>query len=96
MLTLAPVNGVNMLALNGGLISDGTILGKHIRASQTFYSPVISGGSMNIGNRFLVDSSGQVTIRETATSNKGLVLTNDSLKIYDESGVLRVTVGKIS
>ena len=82
--------------MNGGLISDGTILGKHIRASQTFYSPVINGGSMNIGNRFLVDSSGQVTIRETATSNKGLVLTNDSLKIYDESGVLRVTVGKVS
>lgn len=96
MLSMAPVNGVNMLAINGNLVADGTILGKHIKASQTLYSPAISGGSMNIGNRFLVDSSGKVTIRENATTNKGLVMTNDSLKIYDEDGVLRVTVGKIS
>ncbi|UOO89141.1 phage tail protein [Vitreoscilla massiliensis] len=96
MLSLAPVNGVNMLALNGNLIADGTILGRNIKAYQQIEAPIINGGQLNIGNRFIVDSSGKVTIRENATGTKGLILTNDSIKIYDETGALRVTIGKIA
>lgn len=55
----------NKVAINGDLIADGAILGKHIRASQTLTSPNINGGSLNIGNgNFIVDSSGNVTAKK--------------------------------
>ncbi|WP_237610843.1 phage tail protein [Actinobacillus pleuropneumoniae] len=36
----------NKVAVNGDLIADGTILGKHIRAEQTLSSPNINGGTI--------------------------------------------------
>lgn len=36
----------NKVAINGDLIADGAILGKHIRASQTLSSPNINGGTI--------------------------------------------------
>ncbi|WP_242510554.1 phage tail protein [Avibacterium paragallinarum] len=45
----------NRVAVNGDLIADGTILGKHIRANQTISAPNITGGSITgttiTGNR---------------------------------------------
>ncbi|MDE8034563.1 DUF1983 domain-containing protein, partial [Actinobacillus equuli subsp. equuli] len=40
----------NKVAVNGDLIADGTILGKHIRAQQTLSSPNINGGTIT-GNK---------------------------------------------
>ncbi len=37
----------NRVAVNGNLIADGTILGKHIRANQTLTAPVINGGNIS-------------------------------------------------
>lgn len=55
----------NRVAVNGDLIADGTILGKHIRANQTLTSPNINGGRLNIGNgNFIVDSNGNVTAKK--------------------------------
>ncbi|MGP5553528.1 TipJ family phage tail tip protein [Psychrobacter celer] len=51
----------NQVAVNGDLIADGTILGKHIKANQTLTAPVINGGSLNINNRFKVDKFGNLT-----------------------------------
>lgn len=83
------------LALGGDLIADGTILGQHIKANQTIQSPVINGGSLNINNRFIVNGSGGVTIRANS-GNVGMVITNDRIDVYDESGNLRVRLGKLS
>ena len=47
MLSLANVGGVNQLALNGNLVADGTILGRHIKANETISAPVISGGTIS-------------------------------------------------
>lgn len=85
----------NQLALSGDLIADGTILGQHIKANQTIQSPVINGGSLNINNRFIVNGSGDVTIRANS-GNVGMVITNDRIDVYDESGNLRVRLGKLS
>ncbi|MCW9731892.1 phage tail protein [Avibacterium sp. 20-15] len=45
----------NRVAVNGDLIADGTIIGKHIRANQTISAPNITGGSITgttiTGNR---------------------------------------------
>lgn len=55
----------NKVAINGDLIADGIILGKHIKANQTLNSPVINGGSVNIGNdNFTVSSDGTVTAKK--------------------------------
>lgn len=62
------------MALNGNLVADGTILGRHIAANQTVEAPKINGGvvtaanfnggSINIGNgNFIVDSNGNLTAR---------------------------------
>lgn len=85
----------NQLALSGDLIADGTILGQHIKSNQTIQSPVINGGSLNINNRFIVNGSGGVTIRANS-GNVGMVITNDRIDVYDESGNLRVRLGKLS
>lgn len=85
----------NQLALSGDFIADGTILGQHIKSNQTIQSPVINGGSLNINNRFIVNRSGGVTIRANS-GNVGMVITNDRIDVYDESGNLRVRLGKLS
>ncbi|WP_439259478.1 phage tail protein [Lonepinella sp. BR2930] len=83
----------NKVAINGDLIADGTILGRHIKASQTINSPVINGGSLNIGNgRFSVNSAGAVTIRNS-TSNVGMVINNNNIIVYDSNGKIRVRLG---
>ena len=53
----------NQVAVNGDLIADGTILGKHIKANQTITAPVINGGSLNINNQFEVDKFGNLTAK---------------------------------
>lgn len=83
------------LVFSGDLIADGAILGQHIKANQTIQSPVINGGSLNINNRFIVNGSGGVTIRANS-GNVGMVITNDRIDVYDESGNLRVRLGKLS
>ncbi|WP_314342728.1 phage tail protein [Simonsiella muelleri] len=40
-------NGKTQTAISGDLIADGTILGKHLAASQTINAPSISGGTIS-------------------------------------------------
>ncbi|QVE21860.1 DUF1983 domain-containing protein [Phocoenobacter atlanticus subsp. cyclopteri] len=51
------------VAVNGDLIADGTIMGKHIKANQTITAPNIRGGSLNVNNRFIVDNQGNLTAK---------------------------------
>ena len=88
--------GSAMMALKGDFIATDSILSRHIAASQTISSPNINGGNINIGNgRFSVNSSGNVSIA-ASSGNVGLKITNDKLEVYDESGKLRVKLGKLS
>ena len=88
--------GKTQMALSGDFVADGLIHGRHIAAGQTLSSPSIEGGSLNIGGgRFSVSSRGQVSI-SAASGNVGMKMTNDRIEVYDEKGVLRVRLGKLS
>lgn len=89
-------NGRAVMGLNGDLVADGTILGRHVAAAQTFRAPVINGGSLNIGNgRFAVNSEGQVSI-SASSGNVGMKITNDNINVYDENGVLQAQFGLLT
>jgi len=51
----------------------------------------ITGGSININNKFIVDSAGNVTLQSSPTGPR-LVLTNSRLEVYDADR-LRVRLG---
>lgn len=82
--------GKTQMALSGDFVADGLIHGRHIAAGQTLSSPVIEGGSLNIGGgRFSVSNTGQVSI-SAASGNVGLKMTNDKIQFFNERGVLIV------
>lgn len=54
----------------------------------------ITGGSININNRFKVSKQGQVEMR-AATGNVGLVINNNQIIVYDEHGKVRVKIGQL-
>lgn len=54
----------------------------------------ITGGSLNINNRFKVSNQGQVEMRANQ-GNVGLIMNNNEIVVYDESGRVRVKIGKL-
>ena len=68
----------NQVAVNGDLIADGTILGKHIKANQTITAPKINGGELNINNKFKVDRFGNGRFEGDVVLKNGQV---DTLQI---------------
>jgi len=55
----------------------------------------ITAGSMNIGTgKFVVDASGNVTIKNAATGNR-LEVKNNVIKVYDAVGTVRVQIGQL-
>lgn len=60
------INGVTVpsgLYLDGNLLATGTITGDKIRANAEINAPVIKGGQININDKFIVDSLGNVTAK---------------------------------
>lgn len=55
----------------------------------------IKGGAININNKFISDTSGNVIIR-SGTSGARLEIKNDVIKVFDANGVLRVKLGNLS
>ena len=58
------INGVTVpsgLYLDGNLLATGTITGDKIRANTEINAPVIKGGQININDKFIVDSQGNLT-----------------------------------
>lgn len=89
-------DGRAVMGLNGDLISDGTIHGRHIVAGAKIVSPRIEGGSLSIGDgRFTVSNDGEVQI-SSGKANVGMKISNDRIDVYDEQGVLRVRLGKLN
>lgn len=55
----------------------------------------LSAGSISINNKFTVDAAGTVKIK-SATTGARLEITNDVIKVYDASNVLRVKLGNLA
>ena len=54
----------------------------------------VTAGSLNIGNgKFTVDTSGNVKIKGTGTAR--LEITNETIKVFDTNGYLRVQLGNL-
>lgn len=85
----------NKLVLDGDLIASGTIKGESLVAGAKLKAPVIEGGALNINQKFIVSSNGDVTIRSDPTKNVGLQITNEAISIFDAQGRLRVKMGKL-
>lgn len=94
---VAAINDGTTTTINGGRITTGTIAAGSIAAGTitaavTLNAANIVGGSMNINNRFIVSSAGNVTIR-SATSGQRTEMSNTGGRVYDSSGRLRVRWG---
>jgi hypothetical protein len=55
----------------------------------------ITGGSLNIASKFIVDSSGNATIKSSTTGER-LEITNSTIRVYDAAGVVRVKIGNLA
>ena len=55
----------------------------------------ITGGSINIASKFIVDGAGNTTI-QSGTSGARTLITNEVIKVFDASGVLRIHIGNLS
>ncbi len=97
LFTIQRVNGRDVAALNvNDFILPGSVSAETIKANTKLVAPLIEGGSLNIGSgRFTVDDSGAVKIRSSASSNAGLIITNDVIEVRDANGRLRVKLGKL-
>jgi len=94
--------------LNAVAIKDASILNAKIQniaaekisagivnVALTLNAADINGGSLNINNRFTVDSQGNTTIR-SGTTGARLELVNNVIRVYDAGNVLRVKIGNLA
>ncbi|MFW9315439.1 phage tail tip fiber protein, partial [Glaesserella parasuis] len=96
-------NTITAQQIAGGTITAQQIAGGTITADKLLVTKLsalsselgeITGGSINIKNRFKVNTSGQVEMR-SATANVGMVINNDQIVVYDEQGRVRVKIGRL-
>ena len=94
--------------ITGNEIVGETIAGKHIASKSITAKKLyvenlsaisadlgnITGGSLNINNRFKVSNQGQVEMR-AAAGNVELVINNNQIIVYDERGNVRVKIGQL-
>jgi hypothetical protein len=66
-----------------------------ITAAVELIAAKITGGSLNINNKFVVDEQGNTVIR-SGTSGARTETTNQGTRVYDTNGVLRVKLGNLS
>jgi hypothetical protein len=85
--------------LTGSLIVDGTITADKLSVTQLSAISAnmgsITAGSLNINNKFIVDSSGNTTI-QNATTGARLFIANNVIKVFDSTGTLRVQIGDLT
>lgn len=83
----------------GANVAAGTITADKLNVNQLSAISAdlgsVTAGSMNINNRFLVDSLGNATIR-SATTGARLEIQNNVIRVYDANGTLRVELGQLS
>jgi len=85
--------------ITGSLIVQNTITSDKLSVNQlsaiSANLGTITAGSLNINNKFIVDSSGNTTI-QNATTGARLFIANNVIKVFDSSGVLRVKIGDLT
>ena len=106
----AIIDNLNAGTIHGDKIAANTLNANRIRAGSVTARELgvdklsaisadmgnISGGSLNLGGgRFTVDNNGRVSM-SAASGKVGMKMTNDGIEVYDENGVLRVKLGKLS
>ena len=83
-------------SIHGDKITAGTIAANKLNVNQlsaiTSNLGSVNAGSININNKFLVDSGGNVSIRN-ATSGARMVINNNRIEVYDSNNRLRVRMG---
>ena len=85
------------VGIRGDLLADGSIIGRHIQANQEIRAPRISGGEIDIsGNDGIlrVGRTGNFLVR-ASSQNRGLVMNNDQIIVYDNNGKIRVKIGRL-
>ena len=93
----SPWQNAGVTEMHGGSIIANTIRGDHIQANQEIRSPRISGGEIDIsGNDGIlqVGRTGNFLVR-ASSQDRGLVMNNDQIIVYDERGNVRVKIGKL-
>jgi hypothetical protein len=95
-----PAGGAYSKTTDGGDIAAGTIAADRIAVANLAAISAnlgsITAGSIDIGGgKFAVDTSGNATIR-SGTTGQRLEITNNVIRVYDASGVLRVKIGDLS
>lgn len=94
--------GIGFHLSSSGLLLGNSSLGKYFEVDSNgdIYAPgltIINGqasfyGSISVNNNFIVDASGNVTIRN-ATSGARLNITNSLITVHDGNGTIRVRLG---
>lgn len=84
-------NGRSTLGLNGDLIADGTIHGRHIAASQTIQSPTIIAGTLRMGT-FSVNPDGGFQ-SSVSVGGGSAVMNQHGFVARDSTGGLRILLG---
>lgn len=83
-------------SIHGDKITMGTIDAKKLNVKQlsaiTSNLGSVNAGSININNRFLVSSTGNVSIK-SADSGARMVINNNRIEVYDSNNRLRVRMG---
>lgn len=93
----SPWQNAGLTEVHGGSIIANTIRGDHIQANQEIRAPRISGGEIDIsGNDGIlrVGRTGNFLVR-ASSQDRGLVMNNDQIIVYDERGNVRVKIGKL-
>ena len=91
----SPWANAGVTQVHGGSIIANTIRGEHIQANQEIRAPKISGGEIDIsgGDGVLkVGRTGSFLVR-ASSQNRGLVMNNNQIIVYDDRGVVRVKIG---
>lgn len=81
----AQIGSINAAVIQAGIIS----------AEIELEAAFISGGSMNIADKFLVSDTGVVTIREVVGGATGMTINSAGVYIRDESGNLIIELGEL-
>ena len=93
----SPWQNAGVTEMHGGSIIANTIRGDHIQANQEIRAPRISGGEIDIsGNDGIlrVGRTGNFLVR-ASSQNRGLVMNNDQIIVYDDRGNVRVKIGRL-
>ena len=95
-------NGTSWQAASGTLFNKDEVSESEINLTNDKLADIttdlgaITAGSLNIGSgKFVVDTSGTCTIKSSASGER-LEITNDTIKVYDSAGTLRVLIGDLT